>query len=65
MDGEVRDGPKGPQVRLLALRLLDVAGSTADQRREVPDAMDAITRQQLPAEGVEVEPAGGEPFRHP
>jgi hypothetical protein len=39
--------PSRPQIDLLALRLPGIAGSAAHQAGEVPDAMDAVTRQEL------------------
>src|ERR1022692_852868 len=57
-----RKGGKCAQVRLLSDRKLRVALPRADLRGEVTDPVDLVLREQVPTQGVEVEPFIRSPF---
>ena len=57
VDCEPRDGPQGPEVDLLALRLSGVVWSCPHKRGEVAYAVDGMTWEEEIAELTKIQPA--------
>ena len=56
MDAQVRDSPKGAEIRLLSLSLRRVSRTIRDDGGEVPDAVDLVLGQQESRQLPEVQP---------
>lgn len=59
MHAQIWQGAEGSDVHLLSVPLLGICGPRSDQRGEIPNSVDFVSRENLRAEFRQIQPAVG------